>query len=75
MILYSTHLLHASVMVPYRVYKEGSRLFFKPSEMEKGGDLPLFWVEKIDDVWKPINLTDKKLIEQVQEDILQHAVE
>ena len=75
MILYSTFLPHATVMVAYRVYKEGSRLFFKPTEMDKVQDLPLFWVEKIDNVWKPINLTDKKFIEQVQEDILQHAVE
>ena len=75
MILYSTYLTHASVMVPYRVYKEGARLFFNPSEMDKVPGLPLFWVEKIDNIWKPINLTDKKFIEQVQEDILQHAVE
>ena len=75
MILYSTYLPHASVMVPYGVYKEGTRLFFKPSETGKVPDLPLFWVEKIDNVWKPINLTDKIFIEKVQEDILQHAVE
>ena len=46
MVLYSTELLIENVPVPYQVYREGVRLFFKPSRTLAGNDVKVFWVEK-----------------------------
>ena len=73
--LYSTDLLIENVLVSYMVYREGDRLFFKPSRTIGGKNVPVFWVEKKGDTWNPINITDKKFIDQVRADILQHKVE
>ena len=75
MVLYSTELLIENVPVPYQVYREGDRLFFKPSRTLAGNDVKVFWVEKSGDTWNPINITDQKFIEQVRADILQHQVD
>lgn len=72
MIFYSTDLLIENIFVSYNVYKEGSRLFFKPLEADRGIDAPIFWAAKIDNIWQPINIQDQELIKQIQEDILKH---
>ncbi len=72
--LYSTELLIEHNVIPYEVYKEGSRIFFKPLKPNVEINTPLFWVAKIDGIWKPINIGDEKFIKQVQEDLLKHNV-
>ena len=75
MALYSTDLLIENVPVSYMVYQEGNRLFFKPERMVGKKDVPVFWVVKTGDTWNPINISDKKFIEQVRADILKHQVD
>ncbi len=75
MTLFTTTLTLKNMMVPYHVYKEGDRLFFKPADMNSGKDAPIFWVRNSGGVWKPINITDIQLIRQVQVIIARHFAE
>jgi hypothetical protein len=75
MFLYSTSLLIEGRFIPYEVFREGSRLFYKPSEKFTRFDRPLFWVAKVEGVWIPLNVEDEKFVKQVQDDILKHKVE
>ncbi len=70
--LYTTELLIEDIPIPYEVYKEGSRMFFKPLKSNTGIDAPIFWVAEINGEWQPININDEIFIKQVQEDILKH---
>ena len=74
MILYSTNLVIEDFVIPYEVYKEGHRLFFKPLKIVEGVDSPIFWVTKVSDTWELLNIEDEKFIKQVQDDILKHQV-
>ncbi|MES2893606.1 MAG: hypothetical protein V4725_16395 [Bacteroidota bacterium] len=69
---YSTELLIENVRIPYMVYPEGDRLFFKPSRTGGSKDAPVFWVQKSGDMWNPLNITDTKITDQVRAAILQH---
>jgi hypothetical protein len=75
MTLFSTTLTLKNKAVPYQVYKEGDRLFFKPADTNSGTDAPIFWVRNSGGVWKPINITDIELIKQVQANIAGHFAE
>ena len=74
MFLYSTVLLIDYYVIPYEVYKEGDRLFFKPLKMVEGINLAIFWVKKIDNLWKPMNIGDEIFLYHVHDDILKHEV-
>ena len=75
MTLFNTTLILKNKAVPYQVYKEGDRLFFKPVDMNSGTDAPIFWVRNSAGVWKPINVSDIHLIKQVQANISDHFAE
>jgi len=75
MTLFNTTLILKNKAVPYQVYKEGDRLFFKPVDMNSGTDAPIFWVRNSGGVWKPINITEVQLIKQVQANISGHYAE
>jgi hypothetical protein len=74
MALYSTQLLVENKTITYQVYKEGDRLFFRPSESETSG-APIFWVIKVGGEWKPVNIPNKLLSRQIEDDILKHSDE
>ena len=75
MTLFSTTLILKNKTVPYQVYKEGDRLFFKPVDIDNGMDAPIFWVRNSGGVWKPININDVQLVKQVQANISDHFAE
>ena len=75
MTLFTTTLTLKNKAVPYQVFSEGDRLFFKPLDMGNGTDAPLFWVRNSGGVWKPININDVQLVKQVQANISDHYVE
>lgn len=74
MLLYTTELLIENVLIPYQVFKEGSRIFFKPVENNIVVNAPIFWVARTDGSWKPINIDNDTFLQQVQEDILKHNI-
>ena len=75
MTLFTTTLILKNKAVPYQVYKEGDRLFFKPVAIDSATDAPIFWVRNSGGVWKPININDVQLIKQVQANISDHYAE
>ena len=73
--LFTTTLTLKNKAVPYQVYREGDRLFFKPLDTGNGTDAPIFWVRNSGGVWKPININDAHLVKQVQANISDHYAE
>lgn len=75
MMLYATTLLIEDFPVPYQVYKEGNRLFFKPAVIVKDLHPPIFWVTESGGFWEPVNIQDEHFKDQIKANIAQHQNE
>jgi hypothetical protein len=74
--LYSTTLYINDQPVDYHVSRQqDSFLLFKPDlSVVNVIDAPIFWVIKEDDEWKPLNLKNKQVHNQVLDDIRKHNI-
>lgn len=75
MMLYATTLLIEDFAVPYQVYKEGNRLFFKPAVIYKDLTTPIFWVTESGGFWEPMNIQDEHFRNQIKDNIAEHQNE
>lgn len=75
MMLYATTLMIDDFAVPYQVYKEGNRLFFKPMALVQNGAAPLFWVAESGGLWEPMNIQDEQFKAQIKDNIARHQAE
>ncbi|WP_132052648.1 hypothetical protein [Pseudocnuella soli] len=75
MMLYATTLMIDDFAVPYQVYKEGNRLFFKPMALVQNGAAPLFWVAESGGLWEPMNIQDEQFKTQIKDNIARHQTE
>ena len=66
--LYTTQLQIDRTTVPYLVSMEGGRLLFRPCSATEI-DAPIFWVSKESGEWKPININDDVLVQQILDGI------
>jgi hypothetical protein len=61
--------------IPYQVYQEGNRLFFKPTVVLQDHPAPIFWVTKSGGVWEPMNIQDEAFKNQIKTNIARHQNE
>ena len=76
MFLYTTVLKFGEHEIPYRVSRQESHLLlFTPEYVIKDVEPPIFWVQKKQKDWQPINVPDSNLCSAVVADIHQHNID